>query len=82
MNMTHNENIKAFDDIMRHLELEDERLETAKSLVMLMLLKITRVKPWVPSVIGVTSLLRKARRLHQMLKKARLIDISEASVVV
>ena len=28
--MTHNENIKTFADIARHLELEDERLETAK----------------------------------------------------
>ena len=28
--MTHNENIKTFADIARHLELEDERLEAAK----------------------------------------------------
>ena len=31
INMTHNDNIKTFDDIARHLELEDERLEAAKS---------------------------------------------------
>ena len=31
MNMTHNENIKTFDDIACHLELEDECLEAAKS---------------------------------------------------
>ena len=30
VNMTHNENIKSFADIMRHLELEDERLEAVK----------------------------------------------------
>ena len=30
VNMTHNENIKTFADIARHLELEDERLEAAK----------------------------------------------------
>ena len=30
MNMNHNENIKTFADIARHLELEDERLEAAK----------------------------------------------------
>ena len=30
INMTHNENIVTFDDIARHLELEDERLEVAK----------------------------------------------------
>ena len=28
--MTHNENIKTFDDVARHLELEAERLEAAK----------------------------------------------------
>ena len=28
--MTHNESIKTFADIARHLELEDERLESAK----------------------------------------------------
>ena len=31
VNMTHNENIKTFADIARHLELEDEILEAAKS---------------------------------------------------
>ncbi|XP_055960065.1 uncharacterized protein LOC130014940 [Mercurialis annua] len=30
VNMTHNENIKTFSDIARHLKLEDERLEAAK----------------------------------------------------
>ena len=30
VNMTHNESIKTFADIARHLELEDERLESAK----------------------------------------------------
>ena len=30
VNMTHNENIKTFVDIARHLKLEDERLEAAK----------------------------------------------------
>ena len=30
VNMTHNENIKTFADIARHLELVDERLETSK----------------------------------------------------
>ena len=29
-NMTHNENIKTFEDVARHLELEAERLEAAK----------------------------------------------------
>ena len=29
-NLTHNENIKTFDDVARHLELEAERLEVAK----------------------------------------------------
>jgi hypothetical protein len=29
-NLTHNENIKTFDDVSRHLELEAERLEAAK----------------------------------------------------
>ena len=29
-NMTHNENIKTFNDMARHLELEAERLEVAK----------------------------------------------------
>ncbi|XP_042961773.1 uncharacterized protein LOC122296274 isoform X1 [Carya illinoinensis] len=29
-NLTHNENIKDFDDVSRHLELEAERLEAAK----------------------------------------------------
>lgn len=29
--MTHNENIKIFDDISRHLELEEESLEATKS---------------------------------------------------
>ena len=29
-NMTHNENIKSFDDVARHLELEAKRLEAAK----------------------------------------------------
>jgi hypothetical protein len=29
-NMTHNENIKSFDNVVRHLELEAERLEAAK----------------------------------------------------
>ena len=29
-NLTHNENIKTFDDVARHLELEAERLEAAK----------------------------------------------------
>ena len=29
-NLTHNENIKTFDDVGRHLELETERLEAAK----------------------------------------------------
>ena len=29
-NMTHNKNIKSFDDVTRHLELEAERLEAAK----------------------------------------------------
>ena len=28
--MTHNENIRTFDDVARHLELEAERLEAAK----------------------------------------------------
>ena len=28
--MTHNENIKSFDDVARHLEFEAERLEAAK----------------------------------------------------
>ena len=28
--MTHNENIKTFDDVARHLELEAERFEVAK----------------------------------------------------
>ena len=31
VNMTHNESVKMFKDIQRHLELEDERLEAAKS---------------------------------------------------
>ncbi|KAI9169131.1 hypothetical protein LWI28_007482 [Acer negundo] len=31
INMTHNDNIKNFDDISRHVELEDERLEAAKA---------------------------------------------------
>ncbi|KAM7465477.1 hypothetical protein LguiB_013039 [Lonicera macranthoides] len=31
VNMTHNENIKTFDDLARHLELEAERLEAAKA---------------------------------------------------
>ena len=30
VNMTHNENIKTFANIARHLELEDERFEAAK----------------------------------------------------
>ena len=30
VNMTHNESIKTFADIAHHLELEDERLESAK----------------------------------------------------
>ena len=30
VNITHNENIKTFADIARHLELEDERLEAVK----------------------------------------------------
>ena len=30
VNMTHNENIKTFTNIARHLELEDKRLEAAK----------------------------------------------------
>ena len=29
-NLTHNENIKTFDDVARHLELEVEHLEAAK----------------------------------------------------
>ena len=29
-NLTHNENIKTFDDVARHLELEAERLEATK----------------------------------------------------
>ncbi|ESQ50057.1 hypothetical protein EUTSA_v10002214mg, partial [Eutrema salsugineum] len=29
--MTHNENVKTFEDISRHLELEDERIEASKS---------------------------------------------------
>ena len=29
-NLTHNENIKTFDDVARHLELEAEHLEAAK----------------------------------------------------
>lgn len=29
--MTHNDNIRMFDDIQRHLKLEDEHLETAKA---------------------------------------------------
>ena len=29
-NLTHNVNIKTFDDVARHLELEAERLEAAK----------------------------------------------------
>jgi hypothetical protein len=29
-NLTHNENIKTFEDVSRHLELEAERLEAAK----------------------------------------------------
>ena len=31
LNMTHNENIKIFDDLSRHLELEAQRLEAAKA---------------------------------------------------
>ena len=31
VNMTHNENIKTFDDLSRHLELEAERLKVAKA---------------------------------------------------
>ena len=31
VNLTHNESIITFDDVSRHLELEDERLEAAKS---------------------------------------------------
>ena len=31
-NLTHNENIKTFDDVARHLELEAERLKAAKSI--------------------------------------------------
>ena len=31
INMTHNDNIKTFDDISRHVELEDECLEAAKA---------------------------------------------------
>ena len=31
VNMTHNESVKTFKDIQRHLELEDERLLAAKS---------------------------------------------------
>ncbi|KAK0607489.1 hypothetical protein LWI29_015731 [Acer saccharum] len=31
INMTHNDNIKTFDDISRHVELEDERLEASKA---------------------------------------------------
>ncbi|KAI9197988.1 hypothetical protein LWI28_008112 [Acer negundo] len=31
INMTHNDNIKTFDDISRHVELEDVRLEIAKA---------------------------------------------------
>ena len=29
-NLTHNENIKTFDDVARHLELEAERLDATK----------------------------------------------------
>ena len=30
MNMTHNDNIRTFDDIAHHLELEAKRLEAAR----------------------------------------------------
>ena len=31
INMTHNENVKTFDDLSRHLELEAEHLEASKA---------------------------------------------------
>ncbi|XP_020097866.1 uncharacterized protein LOC109716723 [Ananas comosus] len=31
VNLTHNDNIKTFEDVARHLELEEERLEAVKT---------------------------------------------------
>ena len=31
INMTHNENVKTFDDLSRHLELEDDRLKASNA---------------------------------------------------
>ena len=30
MHLTHNENIRTLDDVVRHLELEEERIESSK----------------------------------------------------
>jgi len=30
VNLTHNDNIKTFDDVARHVELEEDRLHTGK----------------------------------------------------
>ena len=40
--MTHNENIKTFDALSRHLELETERLEAVRLMACLILLSLVR----------------------------------------
>ena len=46
INMTHNDNIKTFDDIARHVELEDERLEVAKASGQLYMAESSKRKGW------------------------------------
>lgn len=50
INMTYNDNVKKFDDISCHIELEDEHLEADKSLGQLYMAELACAKAWVLSV--------------------------------
>ena len=82
MNMTHNENIKTSDDIAHHLELEDERLEAAKSSGHTYVAEVNMHGTLGSKCNRGYKSFKKGKRLFQMLRKARPINTSEVSMVV
>ena len=72
-NLTHNENIKTFDDVARHLELEAERLEAAKPISSVHMAKTSSCKASRPKRKQPNYAPRQERPIGPPPKKAKFV---------
>ena len=77
-NLTHNENIKTFDDVARHLELEAEHLEAAKPISSVHMAETGSRKASRPKRKQLDYATRQERPTRPSPKKANRLSLSSA----